>query len=58
MIGGAGRPMSKKKKILVYFVGGITFGEIAAIRFLQNIHPKYRFVIATTSIINGDTALK
>ena len=24
----------KKRKILVYFLGGITFGEIAAIRFL------------------------
>jgi hypothetical protein len=48
----------KKRKILVYFLGGITFGEIAAIRFLQKLYPKYKFVIATTSIINGETALK
>lgn len=57
--GGVSMPMRapKKKKILVYFVGGITYAEIAAIRFLQNIQPGYKFVIATTSIINGETAL-
>lgn len=37
---GAGviaRPMFKKKRILVYFIGGITFAEIAALRFLQQL---------------------
>ena len=48
----------KKRKILVYFLGGITFGEIAAIRFLQRLNPKYKFIIATTCIINGESALK
>ena len=54
----AGRPAFKKKKILVYFIGGITFAEMAAIRFLQNLYPKYKFIIATTSIINGESALQ
>jgi len=30
---------------------------MAAIRFLQLINPAYKFIIATTSIINGETAL-
>lgn len=47
----------KKKKILVYFVGGVTYGEIAAIRFLQNLMPKFRFIIATTTIITGQRAI-
>ena len=47
----------KKKKILVYFLGGITFAEIAALRFLQNLNPKFKIIIATTSIINGETGI-
>ena len=54
----------KRKKILVYFLGGITYAEVAALRFLQNLYPPtpteagFKFIIATTSIINGETALK
>lgn len=29
------RPAFKKRKILIYFLGGINYAEIAAIRFLQ-----------------------
>jgi len=43
--------------VIIYFIGGITFAEMAAIRFLQLINPAYKFIIATTSIINGETAL-
>lgn len=53
-----GRPTFKKRKILIYFLGGINYAEIAAIRFLQKLLPMYRFIIATTSIINGETAIK
>lgn len=52
------RASFKKKKILVYFLGGITYGEIAALRFLQNIHPKFKIVIATTTIITGQRAIE
>ena len=47
----------KKKRVLIYFIGGITQAEIAAIKFLQKLNPSYKFIIATTSIINGETAL-
>ena len=56
--GMGGRPTFKKRKVLVYFLGGINYAEIAAIRFLQKLFPMYRFIIATTSIINGETALR
>ena len=42
-----------KKFILVIFIGGITYGELAAIRYLnQNLGDK-KFIILTTSIINN-----
>ena len=50
-------PGVKCKKILVYFLGGVTYAEISAIRYLNNckkFKDKVKFVIATTSIINGN----
>jgi len=47
----------KKKRVMVYFIGGISYAEIAALRFLQNLYPKFKIIISTTSIINGETAL-
>lgn len=47
----------RKKRILIYFIGGITYGEIAAIRFLNNIFKDKKFIIATTQIINGDACV-
>jgi len=44
--------------LLIYFIGGITFAEISALRFLQNLYPKFKLIIATTCIINGESALK
>jgi hypothetical protein len=38
----------RKKRIMVYFIGGITYGEIAAIRFLNTINKDKKFIIATT----------
>eukprot|EP00752_Nemacystus_decipiens_P003730 g3436.t1 len=50
--------MPKKKVMLVYFIGGVTYMEIAALRFLnkQREFP-YDIVIATTKIANGDEFL-
>ena len=53
-------PSNKVKKILVYFLGGVTFAEVAAIRYLNKcgkFKDKYKFVVATTSIINGNKCL-
>jgi hypothetical protein len=33
---------------LLYFIGGITYGEIAAIRFLNKLFKDKKFIIATT----------
>ena len=45
----------------MYFLGGVTFAEIAAIRFL-NTHNRfggrYKFVIATTSIISSKKCME
>ncbi|XP_055389013.1 vacuolar protein sorting-associated protein 33A [Condylostylus longicornis] len=44
--------------ILVFFVGGCTFAEIAALRFLsKDKEANVEFVIATTKIINKNTFL-
>ena len=49
---------SEKKKVLLYFVGGVTFAEIAAIRFLNNEeNAPVKFCIATTQIISGNKAV-
>ena len=49
---------SKKRRVLVYYVGGITYGEIAAIRFLNKLFTDRKFIIATTQIINGDACVE
>ncbi|KAJ3424267.1 vacuolar protein sorting-associated protein 33a [Anaeramoeba flamelloides] len=47
------------KVCLVYFIGGVTYGEISALRMLsQQSTFEYNFVIATTNIINGDQMIK
>lgn len=48
----------RKKKILVYYIGGVTYAEIAALRFLNTLFPDKKFVIATTSIINGNNCMQ
>ena len=54
----SGRPGGfKKKRVIIYFIGGITYAEIAAFRFLQLLIPGFKFIIAATSIINGKSSL-
>ena len=45
-----------KKVMLVYFIGGVSFMEIAAMRFLskQKDFP-YQIVVCTTKMINGNS---
>ncbi|CAH0484539.1 unnamed protein product [Peronospora farinosa] len=49
----------ERKVLLVYYLGGVTFMEIAALRHVSR-QPDcpYDIVVATTKIINGDTLLK
>ncbi|KAF7102215.1 hypothetical protein CFC21_103392 [Triticum aestivum] len=45
--------------VLVVFVGGVTFAEIAALRFLGAQEGMgYDFVVATTKVITGNTLLR
>ena len=50
---------SKKPVMLVYFVGGVTYMEIAALRFLSK-RPSfpYSLVICTTEVVNGGKLLQ
>ena len=60
-IESANTPSSKKKRIILFYLGGITFAEIAAIqRYSQLPHilkKSCEFIIATTCIISGDKAI-
>ena len=49
----------KKPVMLVYYVGGITLMEMAALRYLSNI-PSFPFaiVMGTTKIVNGEQLLQ
>ena len=49
----------KRRVVLVVIIGGVTFAEINAIRFLSG-RPEVNcdFVIATTKLINGTTLLE
>ncbi|KAI4454579.1 vesicle protein sorting-associated [Holotrichia oblita] len=47
------------KIVLVFFIGGCTFAEISALRFLSKQEDSnVEFVIATTKLINGNTFLE
>ncbi|TMW67052.1 hypothetical protein Poli38472_012168 [Pythium oligandrum] len=49
----------ERKVMLVYFLGGVTYMEIAALRHISR-QPDcpYDIIIATTKIVNGDNLLK
>ena len=44
-----------KKFILLIFIGGITYGELAAIRYLNKKNRNKKFIILTTGMINRKT---
>lgn len=39
---------------LVFFLGGVTFAEISALRFMSTQTKDRRFLVATTNILSGD----
>jgi len=55
--GGSNMQPHKNKTVVVYFIGGITFTEIAALRFLAK-QKKCRIIIATTNMINSKKLLE
>lgn len=48
----------EKVKVLVYYVGGVTVAELAAYRFLNQKQTQYVFMVAATSICNGNRLLR
>lgn len=53
-----GSSLNIPRIVLVFFVGGCTFAEISALRFIsQQEDANVEFVIATTKIINKNTFL-
>ncbi|KAL7493075.1 hypothetical protein ACHAWT_002195 [Skeletonema menzelii] len=54
-----GEQQEKKPVLLVYYVGGITYMEIAALRFLsKRASFPYSIICCTTEIVNGETLLR
>ncbi|EGZ16684.1 hypothetical protein PHYSODRAFT_499539 [Phytophthora sojae] len=51
----AKKPKPKKKTVVVVaFVGGVTFLEVAALRWIASFYP-IELIVASTSILNGKT---
>jgi len=50
--------VGSKKVVLVFFIGGCTFAEISAIRWLNQKNEHYSFVVATTKLINGNSLIE
>jgi len=46
------------KIYLIFFLGGITHAEISAIRWLNSRHEDKKFIILTTSVLNGSKFLQ
>ena len=50
---GAAEAGRQKKLTLVLFLGGVTFAEISALRFMGQKDPARQYVVATTKLVNG-----
>ncbi|XP_061842197.1 vacuolar protein sorting-associated protein 33A isoform X2 [Nerophis lumbriciformis] len=53
------RQQGENRTTLVFFLGGVTYAEIAALRFLSQMEDSgMEYVIATTKLINGTSWVK
>ncbi|KAI5237854.1 Sec1-like protein [Aureobasidium subglaciale] len=54
-----GRSGGGRKTTIVFFLGGVTFAEVAALRFMgEQLGDKKKIVIATTGILSGNAAVE
>ena len=44
------------RSFLVYFIGGVTYAEVAAFQLLEKL-TGVRIIIASTSVVNGSTLI-
>jgi len=49
---------STGKVTLVFFLGGVTYTEISAIRYLSKQQEDREYIVATTKLLNGDCLLE
>jgi len=55
----AGTKAGGRKTVLVFFVGGVTMAEVAALRFLsQQEDSTVEYLVATTSVVTGSSLLE
>jgi len=53
------RKADSKKVVMVFYLGGVTMAEIAALRFLsQREGSQVEYIVATTNVITGDFLLQ
>ena len=51
--------VGEKKVVMVFFVGGVTMAEVAALRFLsQQEESNVEYLVSTTSVITGNTFIE
>jgi len=50
-------PSNRRPVILVYYVGGVTFGEVSALRLLGKLIGR-EIVVLTTEMLNGESILR
>eukprot|EP00750_Incisomonas_marina_P010092 INCI16240.3.p1 GENE.INCI16240.3~~INCI16240.3.p1 ORF type:complete len:714 (-),score=145.80 INCI16240.3:2064-4205(-) len=51
--------IARRKTMLVYIIGGVTYMEIAALRFLSSqLDAEFDIIIASTKLINGKNFIK
>ena len=57
--GCAGAERTQPRTVVVLFIGGVTFAEIAGLRWLSSRSGgSLSFVVATTKLLNGRTLLE
>ena len=54
---GARKSVGGRRVVLVFFIGGVTFAEISALRWLSQQYENISFIVATTQMINGNSLL-
>ncbi|KAJ7654150.1 Sec1-like protein [Mycena rosella] len=52
------RPMQKPTTTVIFFLGGCTYTEIAALRWVGRQNRGRKFLIATTGIVNGNSIVE
>ena len=57
-VSGGGQHTPERKTVLVFYVGGVTLAEVAALRFLSaRAGSSVQYVVAATSLLTGDSLM-